>query len=133
MEAVNGLYKLKEELEFSKYSDDWRATISQLVLLLAPFTPHLSEELWSELGNDGSVLSQTWPTWDETALVTNEITVIVQINGKLRAQLSVEPDLDEAALTKLAKEDIKVAEHLKGKSIVKSIFVKNKLVNFVVK
>ncbi len=111
-----------------------REAMEAIVTLLAPYAPHIAEELWMVLrGGEGCVSLREWPAWDEAALVQNEIDLPVQINGKVRGKIFVAPDADEAAVTEVARRDERIAEWLGGKSIVKTIFVPGRLVNFVVK
>ena len=101
------------------------------VILLAPFAPHLGEELWESLGQAYSVHTQSWPKVDEAALIKNEMTIVIQTNGKLRGQFEVAKAADKESIIAMAKEKIK--DFLVGKEIVKEIYVPNKLVNFVIK
>jgi len=116
--------------------DDWvifREGVEVLLLCLSPVAPHISEELWSLLGNDKLVCETPWPEVDPSALVEEEVNVVLQINGKVRAQLVVPADLDGESLKKRVLEDPLVAKRLEGKEVVKVIVVPNKLVNVVVK
>ncbi len=98
------------------------------VQLLAPFAPHLSEELWVELGNEAGISYVAWPSFDESKLVEDEIEIVVQINGKLKAKVMIEKDLPKDQLEKVALEAVEVEGN-----IVKVIAIPNKLVNIVVK
>ncbi|MFZ4854306.1 MULTISPECIES: leucine--tRNA ligase [Enterococcus] len=99
--------------------------------LLAPIAPHIGEELWSILGNDNGISYVPWPTYDESALVEDEIEVVFQVNGKVRAKAMVPADAEKAVLEQLAQENELVQEQLQGKTIRKVIVVPNKLVNIV--
>jgi leucyl-tRNA synthetase len=110
-----------------------RAVLETFVLLLAPYAPHLAEELWSRLGHDSSLAYATWPEADPRYLVTDTITVVVQVNGKLRAQLEVPAEAEEDAVLDLAASHEKIVPWLEGKQLVKRIHVPGKLVNLVVK
>ncbi|MFZ2681823.1 MAG: class I tRNA ligase family protein [Patescibacteria group bacterium] len=99
--------------------------------LLSPFAPHLANELWEQLGMTGLVEEQSWPVADEKFLVDDKITIVVQVNGKLRASLEVSPEISDEDLLQLAKADENVQKFLVGE-IKKEIVVKGKLVNFVV-
>lgn len=104
------------------------------VQLIAPFAPHLGEELWYLLTqSDQSISYVPFPVWDDKFLVEDEIEIVVQINGKVRTKLVVAKDSSREQLEELAKADDKVQEALAGKTIVKTIAVPNKLVNIVVK
>ena len=104
------------------------------VQLIAPFAPHLAEELWQTLAATGESISYVaWPTWDESKLVEDEIEIVVQIKGKVRAKLMVAKDLSREELQEIALADEKVKAEIDGKEIVKVIVVPNKLVNIVVK
>ncbi|KGH33236.1 leucine--tRNA ligase [Lactococcus cremoris] len=101
------------------------------VQLLAPFAPHIAEELWVKLGNEAGISYVAWPTFDESKLVESEVEIVVQINGKLKAKIKIAKDLGRDELEKIGREVI--AEALEGKNVVKVIAVPNKLVNIVVK
>ncbi|HEY5667579.1 MAG TPA: class I tRNA ligase family protein, partial [Candidatus Saccharimonadales bacterium] len=132
METVNDLYKLKTTIRYEQAPETWGWAITSLVQLLAPFAPHITEELWHQLGKDGSIHQSEWPVHDEQYLVSDTITVVVQVNGKLRAQLEIAADASQEDIIAQAKADAKVAEHLGGAEPKKSIYVPGKLVNFVV-
>ncbi|MDE3056891.1 MAG: leucine--tRNA ligase [Bacteroidota bacterium] len=110
-----------------------RQILEPFVLLLAPFAPHLAEELWSKLGHKESLAYEPWPQYDGLKLQKKSVEVVVQVGGKLRAKMSVAIDTPEESLKELALAEPNVQAHLNGKQIVKEIIVKNKLVNFVVK
>lgn len=131
MTCVNELYKLKAE-SFAK-SDAWREALTSIVACVAPFAPYIAEELWHQLGHSASVHRDTWPKYDEQYLVQDMVTLAVQINGKLRGTVEVPAGSDEVAAVEQAKTDPKIAANLDGKEIVKTIYVANKLLNFVVK
>lgn len=105
--------------------------VEGFVQLLAPIAPHIGEELWSILGNDHGISYVPWPTYDESALVEDEIEVVFQVNGKVRAKAMVPADAEKAMLEQLAQENELVQEQLQGKTIRKVIVVPNKLVNIV--
>lgn len=107
--------------------------LKTLAQLLAPFAPHLAEELWLEmLQEEGSVHVSAWPKYDEKYLKSDEVTIVIQVNGKLRSSLTVSTGLSEEEIIKLAKNDEKVSKWLEDGNIKKEIFVPNKLINFVV-
>ena len=104
------------------------------VQLIAPFAPHLAEELWQGLTNTGQAISYVaWPTYDESKLIESEVEIVVQIKGKVKARLTVAKDLAQAELEKVALADEKVQAEIAGQTVVKVITVVNKLVNIVVK
>ena len=105
--------------------------VAGFVQLLAPIAPHIGEELWSILGNEEGISYVPWPTYDESALVEDEIEVVFQVNGKVRAKANVPADADKAMLEELAQSNELVKEQLNGKTIRKIIVVPNKLVNIV--
>ena len=132
MESVNDLFKIKAA-EGYQAAASWRFALESLLQVLAPFAPHVTEELWHELGHEDSVHHSTWPAWDEKYLVEATVTVAVQVNGKLRGEVEVAADTAEADVLKQAAENERVRAHTEGKEIVKSIYVPGKIVNFVVK
>jgi leucyl-tRNA synthetase len=132
MEAVNELYRLKREIPFATAHTAWRTALVELTELLAPFAPHVSEELWRQLGQDGSVLQATWPPFDEADLASDTMTIVVQVNGKLRAEFTISRSADEVEVTERAKSDEHVLPYLSGKVVRKTIYVPGKLVSFVV-
>lgn len=131
MEACNSLYELKAKDGFSDTAS-WRSTLESLVMLMAPFAPHISEELWQELGHKDSVHVDNWPQWDEKYLESEEITVVVQINGKLRAKLEILKTMDEDRIKELALQDNNVKRHLGDKKPAKVIYVPGRLINIVI-
>jgi leucyl-tRNA synthetase len=132
METTNELYKLKTTVRFEQAPETWGWTIGTVLQLLAPFAPHMTEELWEQLGREGSVHVSEWPAEDNQYLVSDTMTIVVQVNGKVRAQLEVPTGETKEAILELAKADKKVASHLDGNEPKKSIYVPGKLVNFVV-
>jgi leucyl-tRNA synthetase len=132
--AVSELMKLSNALtdSNSKNSPIYAEGIKTLVVLLAPFAPHIADELWHLLGNSNSVHTQTWPTFDPEALVADEITLVIQIMGKTRGSIQVPSQADKAALEKYARESELAQRYLEGKEIKKVIVVPGKLVNFVI-
>jgi len=109
-----------------------RAAVETLVLLLAPFAPHLAEELWKRLGHPESLAHGPWPAWDPARVVDENVTIAVQINGKLRATLELPVDVEEAEARRAALADERVRRYVDGAEIRKVIFLKNKLLNLVV-
>lgn len=107
--------------------------VKGFVKLLAPIAPHVGEELWAILGNEGTITYEAWPTFDESKLVDNEIEIVVQVLGKVRAKIAVAKDISKEELEAAALADEKVQEFIAGKTIVKVIVIPGKLVNIVVK
>jgi leucyl-tRNA synthetase len=132
--AVSELMKLSNALRDTKIKNSpiFREGIETLILLLAPFAPHISEELWELLGNSESVYLQSWLTLDNEALIVDEITLVIQIMGKTRGTISVPASATKEELETFAKESHIAQKHIADKTIKKVIVVPNKLVNFVV-
>ena len=107
--------------------------IDVLVKMLAPFAPHISEELWHKLGNSGTISFAAWPEHDPAKIQKAVVTIVGQVNGKVRMKAEVDNNTDDEALIALVKADEKIQSYLEGKEIIKEIVVKNKLVNIVVK
>lgn len=129
MEFVNDLYKLKLE----GFSNDWQFILEDLLKMLVPFAPHISSELWQQLGNDDFIEKSGWPKWNEELLKTDEVQIIVQINGKLRGKIKVLANSEKDEILATAKAEDNVSKFLQDKEILKEIFIPNKLINFVVK
>lgn len=130
MEMTNELYKIKAEKGY-KAGKSWRFALTTLLQLVAPFAPHVSEELWKQLGNKESIHQAHWPKWDDKFLATDSVTIVVQVNGKVRANLQVPADSDQHSVEKAARADENVRKFVSGDP-KKVIFVPNKLINFVV-
>ena len=131
MELVNEMYKYKEQPEFNRGL--YAKAVRELILILSPFTPHICEEMWEEIGEKESVATMSWPKFDEKALVKDEIEIVVQINGKVKEKLNVANNLGREELEKAALDNPKVQALTDGKTVVKVIAVPNKLINIVVK
>jgi leucyl-tRNA synthetase len=131
MEYVNDLYKLKEQDHFANHTA-WDFAVTSLLQLVAPFAPHLAEELWNQTGHKDSVHISEWPTYDEALLIEDTATVVIQVNGKLRGEVTVARGADETTVVAAAKANEKVARYLENQTIRKTIYIANKLVNFVV-
>jgi len=110
-----------------------KVVLERFVQLLSPFAPHLAEELWQQLGHARTLAYEPWPEFDEALLKEDTIEIPVQINGKLRGRIVVAAGADRAAMEAAARADQKIAELLSGKTIVKTILVPAKMVNFVVR
>ncbi|MCL2710250.1 MAG: class I tRNA ligase family protein, partial [Planctomycetaceae bacterium] len=109
-----------------------KSAMEQFVLILSPFAPHIAEELWQVLGHANTLAYEPFPTYDAEAIKESTLEIPVSINGKLRSRIVVSADADESTMETLAFADAKVAELLSGKTIVKKIIVRGKMVNFVV-
>ena len=131
MEFTNYLLKVKENGSVSV--GDWKKSIEPLIILLAPTAPHLAEELWHRIGHKESVHNQNWPKWDEALAKEDEITLVVQVNGKLRDRLTAPAFITEEEAKKMAHASDKVQPFMQGKKVVNVIYVPGKLVNIVVK
>jgi leucyl-tRNA synthetase len=107
--------------------------MARYVSLLAPFAPHISEELWHRLGHDESVHRGGWPDWDAELVKEDIVTIVVQVNGKLRGEFRFDRGVSQEAVVEEASRDDKIAGYLDQGELVKTIFVADKLVNFVVK
>jgi leucyl-tRNA synthetase len=131
MELTNYLIKIRELKIVSKES--WEATVKILLLLLAPAAPHLAEELWQQKGYAYSIHNQSWPKWDESLARDPEITLVIQINGKVRDRINLPVAISEADARKVVMAQPKVKANIEGKDIVNIIYVPGRLVNIVVK
>jgi len=116
----------------SKFNEIPRGALENFLKLLAPFAPHLAEELWSILGHTGSIFKQKWPEYDPALIKDEEIELVIQINGKMRDKTTVQMDIDEDKATELAKQSQKIKNFIGAKPIKKFIFVKNRLINIVI-
>ena len=132
--AISELMKLSNAITDAKCKDSpvYAEGIRTLVLLLAPFAPHITEELWHLLGNSNSVHSSAWAKYDSEALVPDEITLVIQIMGKTRGSIQVPANSDKAALERYARESNAAQRYIEGKEVKKVIVVPGKLVNFVI-
>ncbi len=131
MEFTNYLTKVSEAGAVD--SSVWESSIDTLFRLLAPTAPHLAEELWQRTGHDYSIHNQSWPQWDEELAKDEEITLVVQVNGKLRDRKVVPASTTEVEARQIAAESTRVQSYLEGKEIIKVIYVPGKLVNIVVR
>jgi leucyl-tRNA synthetase len=129
MELVNVLYVEEPNISPAAMPE----ILEKLSLMLAPFAPYLSQEIWEELGNSGLVFRQSWPPFDPELAKEDLAEIVVQVNGKLRSRIHVPFGTPKEKLESLALADEKVQPHLAGKQVVKVISVPDKLVNVVVK
>ncbi|MCP4671912.1 MAG: leucine--tRNA ligase, partial [Desulfobacula sp.] len=134
MELVNSLYAV----DLDSAADEQKKVIvfclENIILLLSPITPHFCEELFSKMGKKGSILDQPWPVYREDSLKTDEILVVVQVNGKLRAKITMDAGSDESLIEKKALADEKIQRYIKDKTLKKVIVIRKKqtLVNIVI-
>jgi len=130
MELVNALYKYDANRKNNALFID---TVKDMLKLMAPFAPHLSEELWEKMGQPYSIFNQQWPQWEEGALVRDEVEIVIQLNGKIKEKIMLPSGLDKAGTEEAALNNSKVRALLEGKTIVKVIAVPGRLVNIVVR
>lgn len=134
MEMVNALYVYKEKVNKENYNKSViTEALESLVILLCPFVPHITSELWELMGKETDITSENWPKYDDNALVVDEIEIVLQINGKIRDKLKINPDMSPDEMKELALESEKIQELIDGKEILKCIAVPKKLINIVVK
>lgn len=130
MESLNELYRIKAQAGFVA-AEQWQYALMTFVQLLAPFAPHIAEELWQQLGGEGSVHVSAWPVHDERYLVSDVMTIAVQVNGKLRGEVQVAPDAAQTAIEAAARQDERIAAYLVSEP-KKVIYIPGKILNFVV-
>ncbi len=131
MELVNEIYKYKE-----KENIDYpllKKAIEFVIIMLNPFVPHISEELWLQIGGEGYAYNQSWPTYNPQALIKDKTEVVIQINGKVKGKMEVALNAPQEDIKKIALENEKIQKALEDKSVMKVIVVPNKLINIVVK
>ncbi|QXM05910.1 leucine--tRNA ligase [Crassaminicella indica] len=132
MELVNEIYKYKELGEKCNKSL-LREALETVIILLAPFAPHITEELWHSMGYDSSVHAHEWPSYDKDAIVKDEVEIVIQINGKVKEKIEVSTALTKEELEKEALANDKITSLIEGKQIIKVIVVPKKLVNIVIR
>ena len=133
MELQNEMLEVWAKARGALTPAQWHEAITSITLLLAPMAPHVAEEVWELLGHGDSVLDAAWPVWDDELAADEVVTVVVQVNGKLRDRLEIPVDAEKDAVLGLARAAENAARFLDGKQVVKEIYVPGKLVNFVVK
>ena len=131
MEFVNYLYDFEPKTEDEKKL--YAKALEELLKLLSPIAPHITEELWSLTGHEGFLIEESWPEYDEAFTVKDTTTIAITVNGKLRDTLEFPRGVQEDEVFEKALESPKIKRHIEGKEIVKRIFVKDKLLNIVVK
>jgi leucyl-tRNA synthetase len=129
MELLNGLTRALDDRTASK--SQCEATLDTMLQLLHPIAPHVTEEMWEERGHPGSLLESSWPEHDEAKLVRDRITVVVQVDGKLRERLEVDADAPESAIREEALASEAVQRHVEGAEVARIIYVPGKLLNIV--
>ena len=108
-------------------------TLKKIIIMLSPFVPHFCDEIWEELGEKGYLFNEKWPEYDEKMLSSDETTIAVQVNGKVRGSFEIAKDSEQALVEKTALELPNVVKHLEGMNVVKVIVIPNRIVNIVVK
>jgi leucyl-tRNA synthetase len=129
MELVNGISVAPDK---EATPEVLREAIESVVRLMAPFVPHICEELWQELGYEDSLEECGWPVWDEDALLADTLLIVVQVNGKVRGKVTVPADADKDAVEAAALADTNVIRFIEGKIVRKVIVVPGRLVNIVI-
>jgi leucyl-tRNA synthetase len=129
MELINDLSKFNDDSE--QGCAVVREAIEGIVLLLSPIVPHITQQLWNELGHDELLADVSWPTYDKSAMVRDEIELVVQVNGKLRSKINVSADADKESIEVSALADEKIVANIEGKTVRKVIVVPGRLVNIV--
>ena len=132
MELFNAMSTFDPEGQSSDTLAVMRLAVDTVILLLSPIVPHFSEELWQALGHDQSVLQEKWPTYTESALVKDQLLIVIQVNGKLRSRFTIDAGADDETIKNRALADERVQKFIEGRTIKKTIVVKKKLVNIVV-
>jgi leucyl-tRNA synthetase len=110
-----------------------REMVEGLILMLAPFAPHFAEENWERLGHSGSIFDARWPDWDEALVVEDQVEVVIQVSGKTRGRVSVPRDSEQGTVIAAAQEDAAVRRFTEGKEVRKVVYVRNRLLNLVVR
>ena len=131
MGYINELYKIRGDQEVHD-CPGWRTALESLIQLLAPFAPHITEEMWANLGHQESVHVSNWPLWDEELIKEEMMEIAIQVNGKLRGRGFVPTGLSQEELIDFAKRHEDVMRYTDGKKIIKEIYVPGRLVNLVV-
>jgi leucyl-tRNA synthetase len=128
MELTNAVYAAEDSVR----PEVRREVLEILTPMLAPMTPHLAEELWEMLGHSGGLWTVSWPAYNAELAKEEEVEIVVQVNGRVRGKLKVAAGASQGEVMNLAEADAGVAAHLKGKKIVKVVYVQDKLLNIVV-
>lgn len=134
MELSNELHSYLNSIEENEWNLMLLREVSEnFVLLLSPFAPHIAEELWHEMGNSNLIVESLWPEYDNEAMKKDEFNIVIQVNGKLRAQIEVPSSYSKEEVKEMALKEEKIQKYVEGKEIIKIIYVPKKLVNIVVK
>ncbi|MCD6545290.1 MAG: leucine--tRNA ligase [Thermotogae bacterium] len=133
MELINELYKYLTTTP----ENEWnlrllRYIAEKFVMILSPFAPHMADELWEKLGKSGFVIQQEWPTYNPQYMKEKAVEIVIQVNGKIRDRIAIDPDIDDGKLKQLVLEREKIKRYINGKEIKKILVVKGRLVNIVV-
>lgn len=130
MELTNELYKLRDSAPINQFTTSWRQALTAMSQLLAPFAPHVAEELWEQLGGKGSVHLSDWPRWDDTLLAEKSLIIVVQVNGKMRGRIQVEADATQEEIEQAALTDENVRKFAGGGK-PRVIYIPGRLINLV--
>lgn len=128
--AISAMMMLSNKIQEVKGISE--EDFGKFLVILSPFAPHLAEELWKSLGHDDSIFAQSWPEYDESKVKDEKVQIVVQVNGKVRAKLTLLADVSESQAVEAAKADENVKKYLEGVEVKKTIFVPGRLVSFVV-
>jgi leucyl-tRNA synthetase len=129
--AISAMMICLNEMEKSEFV--LKEDFEKFIKILSPFAPHITEEIWNDLGNEKIIQECGWPEYDENKLVDDNLILVVQVNGKIRGELNVVRDIDESSVLNLAKSSEQIAKWIAEGEIIKVIFVPNRLINIVVK
>ena len=127
--AISSLMILLNEME--KQEEISQDVFANFLLILAPFAPHIAEELWKEINKEESIFLQEWPKYDQNLLKDEKVNIVIQVNGKTRGVMEVEAEASQEQVIEIAKQDGKISQWINDKEIKKVVFVKDKLINFV--
>jgi len=132
MELINELYKAKEVVKNKDETAVLKHSLEQLLIMLSPFVPHIADELWEAMGLTGQLFEHPWPEYNPVWAQSSEVTIAVQVNGKLRATIEVPKDAEQALVQSTALSDVNVKRFIESVSIRKVIYVPNKIINIIV-
>jgi leucyl-tRNA synthetase len=140
MEFVNALYQFKDSgipptsppSEGGEKGEVFRDAVNTLIILLSPLVPYIAEEMWEMMGNRGGIMKEPWPSYDPEFIKAEEITIVIQINGKVRSRLTLNADINDEGIKKAVLSNDKVKEWVGDKEIKKLVIVPKKLVSIVI-